>query len=52
MYFIEGEGKVIHEGREERILPGDCHYCKRGEAHTVINDGKCDLVFFAVVPLQ
>ena len=52
MYFIEGEGKVIHEGLEERILPGDCHYCKRGESHTVINDGKCDLVFFAVVPMQ
>lgn len=52
MYFIEGTGKVIHEGREERILPGDCHYCKRGEAHTVINDGECDLVFFAVVPMQ
>ena len=51
-YFIEGSGKVIHEGREERILSGDCHYCKRGEAHTVINDGAGDLVFFAVVPMQ
>ena len=52
MYFIAGTAKLIHNGNEERIAPGDCHYCKKGEAHTVINDGNCDLVFFAVVPNQ
>ena len=52
MYFISGEGKAIHNGVEERIVPGDCHYCKKGESHTVINDGSEDLVFFAVVPMQ
>lgn len=52
MYFISGEGKVIHNGTEERIVAGDCHYCKKGESHTVINDGDNDLIFFAVVPMQ
>ena len=52
MYFIEGTGRVIHDNREERILPGVCHYCKKGQSHTVINDGDTDLVFFAVVPNQ
>ena len=52
MYFISGEGKLIHNGKEERIVKGDCHYCKRGESHTVINDTEDDLVFFAVVPMQ
>ena len=52
MYFLEGEGRLIHNGVEERILAGDCHYCKKGEAHTVINDGDSDLIFFAVVPMQ
>ena len=52
MYFISGSGKTIHNGKEERILPGDCHSCKKGEAHTVINDGDNDLIFFAVVPMQ
>ena len=52
MYFISGTGKAIHNGATERILPGDCHYCKKGESHTVINDGDEDLVFFAVVPMQ
>ena len=52
MYFISGTGKVIHNGTEEAILPGDCHYCKKGESHTVINNGCEDLIFFAVVPMQ
>lgn len=52
MYFISGTGKVIHNGTEEAILPGDCHYCKKGDEHTVINNGKEDLIFFAVVPMQ
>ena len=52
MYFISGTGKAIHNGISEPIVPGDCHYCKKGESHTVINDGGEDLVFFAVVPFQ
>lgn len=52
MYFISGCGKVIHNGAEECIVAGDCHYCKKGESHTVINDGDADLTFFAVVPMQ
>ena len=52
MYFISGEGKVIHNGVEERIVASDCHCCKKGESHTVINDGSDDLIFFAVVPMQ
>ena len=52
MYFISGSGKAIHQGIEERITPGDCHYCKKGASHTVLNDGAEDLIFFAVVPMQ
>ncbi len=52
MYFISGEGRLIHNGTEEKIVSGDCHYCKKGESHTVINDSDSDLVFFAVVPMQ
>ena len=52
MYFISGEGRLIHNGAEEKIIAGDCHYCKKGDSHTVINDSKDDLIFFAVVPQQ
>lgn len=49
IFILEGTCKVIHEGKEERLQAGDCHYCKIGESHAVINDGETDLVMFAVV---
>ena len=52
IYYLSGCGKVICDGEEERVAAGDCHYCPKGSAHTMINDGEEDLVFFAVVPLQ
>ncbi len=52
IYYLSGQGKVICDGVEERVAAGDCHYCPKGSAHTMINDGDEDLVFFAVVPLQ
>ncbi len=52
IYFLSGNGKTVTEGVEERVAAGDCHYCKKGESHTLINDGKEDLIFFAVVPQQ
>ena len=52
IYYLSGCGKVICDGEEEVVKAGDCHYCPKGSAHTMINDGEDDLVFFAVVPLQ
>ena len=52
IYYLGGCGKVICDGEEEYVRAGDCHYCPKGSAHTMINDGDEDLVFFAVVPLQ
>ncbi len=52
IYYLSGSGKVICDGAEERVTAGDCHYCPKGSAHTMINDGEEDLVFFAVVPVQ
>ncbi|MBR4072698.1 MAG: cupin domain-containing protein [Clostridia bacterium] len=52
IFFLSGNGKMITDGVEERVTAGDCHYCKKGSEHTMINDGKDDLVFYAVVPQQ
>ena len=52
IYFLAGEGKAVCDGETERVAPGICHYCPKGHSHTLINDGKEDLVFFAVVPEQ
>ena len=49
-YIVSGEGKAVCDGKEELLLPGVCHYCPKGSAHTIINTGSEDLVMFAVVP--
>lgn len=52
MYFLEGKGKVLYQGEWKEIREGLCHYCPKGESHSVVNDGSEDLIFFAVVPEQ
>lgn len=29
-----------------------CHYCRKGQTHTLVNDGTEDIIFYAVVPQQ
>lgn len=52
IYILEGNGKCIVENGEEKLSAGDCHYCKKGESHSLVNDSDKDLIFFAVVPEQ
>ena len=52
VYILEGVGRMITEEGEESLSAGECHYCPLGASHSLCNDGKTDLVFFAVVPQQ
>ncbi len=52
IFYISGSGTAICDGTPERVYAGICHHCPKGSAHTVINDGDEDLVFYAVVPEQ
>lgn len=52
IFIIEGNGKCIVEGGEEKLTAGDCHYCRKGEFHSLVNDSDKDLLFCAVVPEQ
>ena len=52
LFVISGKGKTLTDGVEESIFAGECHYCEKGQRHSLINDGDGDLVFFAVVPQQ
>ncbi|HOA85100.1 MAG: cupin domain-containing protein [Clostridiales bacterium] len=49
IYFLEGRGRMLTDGGVEEVGAGLCHYCPAGHEHSLINDGKVDLVFFAVV---
>lgn len=50
MYFLEGEATVLTDEGEEKLLPGEAHYCPQGHSHSLINRGEKTLVFVAVVP--
>ena len=50
IYIISGHGVCICNGEKEELYEGDCHYCKKGEEHTLRNESDVDLIFFAVVP--
>ena len=52
IFILQGSCKVIHDGNEEHLSVGDCHYCKKGQSHSVVNDGDTDLVMYAVVCMQ
>ena len=52
LYVISGVGTAIMDGVEETVHAGDAHYCPKGHAHTLINRGAEDLIFFAVIPQQ
>ena len=52
IYILSGAGRVLYDGGVETVAAGQCHYCPKGHAHSLINDGPEDLLFFAVVPEQ
>lgn len=52
MYFLSGRGTVTIDGVSETVTAGDCHYCRKGSSHSLVNHGDEDLIFFAAVPQQ
>lgn len=36
----------------ETVSAGGCHYCPKGHTHSMINNSKEDIIFFAVIPEQ
>lgn len=51
-YVLSGTGVAVCEGVEEELSPGVCHYCPRGEVHSIVNTGAEELVLFSVVAEQ
>lgn len=52
IFVVSGSGTVLIDGGQEPVHAGECHYCPKGHAHSLINTGTEDLVFNAVVPQQ
>ena len=52
IFIVNGKAKFITDGVVEIVNQGECHYCKKGSSHTLINENEDDVVFFAVVANQ
>lgn len=52
IYIISGEANYIFDDKTETARAGQCHYCPKGHAHSMINKGTEEVVFLAVVPEQ
>ena len=52
IYILSGEAKIITDGQEETYIPGQCHHCPKGHAHTTIAVSDEDLLLLGVIPEQ
>lgn len=52
IHVLGGRARIIMDGAEEIVLPGQVHYCAKGHSHTTISAGEEDLVMLAIVPEQ
>lgn len=58
IYVLSGEARCLYDDgdepgvrADEKLVPGQCHYCPRGHSHSLINASATEpLLFFAVVP--
>lgn len=48
-YILSGTGKAVCGGKEEILVPGTCHICRKGSEHSIINTGGEDLIMLTVV---
>ena len=47
-YILAGEGRMVVDGREMRLVPGDALLIQSPEVHQIFNDADADLEFIAV----
>ena len=47
-YILKGEGRMMVDGREMRLVPGDALLILPPEVHQIFNDTDTDLEFIAV----
>ena len=53
IYILSGAARCLYDDGEERLIPGQSHYCPKGHSHSLINASAAEpLTFIAVVPEQ
>ena len=52
IFALKGNAKVLYNDGVEYLKEGECHYCPKGNSHSVINDSNSDFVMLCVGPNQ
>ena len=59
IFVLSGEARCRYDDGEpgvrvdEKLVPGQCHYCPKGHAHALVNASPTNpLTFYAIVPEQ
>ncbi len=50
VYILEGEGKLVFEGKDNLFSAGDFIFVPGGKKHSFINSGGGDMKFLCLVP--
>jgi len=48
-YILKGTAKVVDNGVEDILHPGDSMTCREGDSHSIENIGDCDLEYVAFI---
>ena len=48
-YILKGTAKVVDNGIEDILYPGDSMFCREGDFHSIENPGNCDLEYVAII---
>ncbi len=52
IFLVAGQGTVVTQKGSHPLEAGQCHYCPKGQSHSLINDSDAPLLFYAVVPVH
>lgn len=50
VFVVRGEGELVLEGREEKLVEGDAIYVESMELHQFVNSSKSELILICVIP--
>lgn len=52
IYILSGNATIIFNDTTEQLSEGQCHYCPKGNTHSMTNNSDKDLEFIAIITQQ
>lgn len=52
VFVTKGNASVIYNGETIDLPQGSCHYCPKGDTHSLVNNSDADVEFTGIIPEQ